>query len=437
MVEHPVLLIAIPLLASFLIAALRKGKIIAFIALAINTILALLLFWRVYENGSIYEIIAFSPPIGINLFVDNLSALLATVINLLAIINFFSFDKEDAKFYVLYLLAIASSTGIVITGDIFNMFVFFEISAVASYALIASKGSEEAMEASLKYIILGSLASVLFLVGIALLYSQMRSLNIYDIAERIGEGNFLKLLSFAFILTAMGVEAELFPLNGWVPDAYQGAKSGIAAMLAFAPSKAAIYAIARLLTIFSYEQAYNLALYIGIATFVIGEIAAFTQRNHKRLLAFSSIGQMGLILISFSLIKQSDYAILASFFLLVNHATCKSSLFLLDGFGNKLAKYAGVASSLAIIGMPPFAGFWGKIYLLFALASAEQWIILILIAVGIAFESAYFARYLNEMLARKETKNAIPASLMATISLILGILPIIYEFASIGGVLNA
>jgi len=189
-------------------------------------------------------------------------------------------------------------------------------------------------------------------------------------------------ISFSLLLTGIGVEAEIFPLNGWVPDAYEGAKSNIASFLSFGPSKAAIYAIARLLiVIFPYNHAYEIALYVGVATLLVGEIAAMMQENTKRMLAYSSIGQMGLILISFSLASQHfEYALLAAFFLVVSHASAKSSLFLLsksDGMPGIAGKYAGVMAVLSIIGMPPFAGFWGKWYLLLGAAGQKLWVVII------------------------------------------------------------
>ncbi|RLF45404.1 MAG: NADH-quinone oxidoreductase subunit F, partial [Thermoplasmata archaeon] len=147
----PVLMIVIPLLAAFLMPLIKKAhRYFTFSILLLNAILSVLLFAKVYNDGAIYETIAgFSPPVGIYLAVDNLSALLALIINLFATINFVT-SKKDFKFSMLYLLAVTGATGIVLTGDIFNMFVFFEITAVASYALVASKKDEKAVEGSIK-----------------------------------------------------------------------------------------------------------------------------------------------------------------------------------------------------------------------------------------------------------------------------------------------
>ena len=434
MVIHPVLMIAVPLLAAFLTPLIKKAaKPFTFAILLFNSILSILLLAKVYNDGAVYEIIAgFSPPVGIYLAVDSLSALLAFIINVFATINFITSDG-DHRFSMLYLLAVAGSTGIVITGDIFNMFVFFEITAVTSYALVAAKKNKRAIEGAIKYMILGSVGSVFILMGIGIIYSQLKSLNIYDIAARISSMDTKMMwFSFTLLLTGIGVEAELFPLNGWVPDAYEGAKSNIASFLSFGPSKAALYAIARLLiVVFPYNHAYEIALYVGVATLLIGEIAAMMQDNVKRMLAYSSIGQMGLILIAFSLASQHfEYALLAAFFLIVSHASAKSSLFLLsksDGMPGLAGKYTGIVGVLSLVGLPPFAGFWGKWYLVLGAASQKLWVVIILIFFSGIVEAVYFARYLHRGYG-SEGSSPLPSSykyamvILVTFSIAFGLI---------------
>jgi len=447
MVTYPVLLIGIPLLIAFIIPLVKKyGSIISLGTLAFNTLIAIEVFFHVYSHGKIYETIAgFNPPLGIFLAIDGLSALVALIINLFAFINFFGIARQsDYKFSMLYLLAVAGSTGIVLTGDIFNMFVFFEITAVASYALVASRKDEKAVEGAIKYMILGSIASTFILIGIAIIYNQLKSLNIYDVAIRIGSMDTkLMLTSFAFLLTGIGVEAELFPLNGWVPSAYQGAKASIASLLSFAPSKAAIYAIARIImVIFPYQHACNIALITGIITLLIGEFAAFMQEDIKRMLAYSSIGQMGLILIAISLAGNNiENALPAIFFLIVGHASSKASLFLLSekNDGGKLARYTMVMGVLGIIGMPPFASFWGKWYLLLASMSEDLWIVIILIFLSAIVEAGYFAKYMSRQKYGNELRMTykVAMAVMVTFSLLFGILPLLTKIASLplwGGV---
>lgn len=436
------LMIVIPLIAAFLLPLFKRiSKEFAFSTLILNTILSVLILMKVYNEGVVYEIIAgFPPPIGIYLAVDNISALLAFIINLFAVINFVVSDR-NFRFSMVYLLAVAGATGIVFTGDIFNMFVFFEITAVASYALVASKNDKKAIEGSIKYMILGSIGSTFMLIGIAIIYSQLRSLNLYDIAARISSMDpNMRLLSFSFLLVGIGVEAELFPLNGWVPDAYEGANSVIASFLSFGPSKSSIYAIARLLIIFSATKTYELAFYLGIITLLVGEIAAFMQKNVKRMLAYSSIGQMGMILIAFSLIDKTSYALPAAFFIIVSHASAKSSLFLIsdrNGFRDVITKYVGVVGVLSLIGMPPMAGFWGKWYLFMSVADEKIWFVLAVILFSAIIEAVYFARYLYRHLEAEGSRSnyRYSAAVMVSISIIMGVIPLIYNM--VGDVLHA
>jgi len=181
---------------------------------------------------------------------------------------------------------------------------------------------------------------------------------------------------------------------------------------------------------------------VGIMTLLIGELAAFRQENVKRMLAYSSIGQMGLILISLSMLDSTDYAIIAFFFLLVSHAASKGALFLLSerkGFGSNASKYAGIVSVMSLIGMPPMAGFWGKWYIIMGAMQMEAWWIMAAIVFSSVVEAAYFARYLSTTMQEEEHASIIaayPPAIMATLTLLLGILPFIYKIATIGGVIN-
>ena len=405
----PVLLIAFPLFFAFLapliyMASKKSIKYYTLAVLILNTILSYFLFFRVMNEGVVYEQLSgFYPPVGILLAVGYLGAILAMLINTLATINYISFFDEDShplRFSMLYMLVTASSTGIVITGDLFNMFVFFEITAVGSYGLLASHGTKRSYEGAIKYIVLGSIGSSFILLGIATIYGYLKTLNFYDIAARMHTMPLTaQLMAFTFLVIGIGVEAEIFPLNGWVPDAYQGASSRVASFMVLGPSKAGIYAIARLMfTLIPFTKGYELALILGALTLLIGELAALNQKDVKRMLAYSSIGQMGLILIAFSL--HSEMALIAAIFLMVNHALAKSLLFLSSRtYSPGILKNPVIGASifigaLAIIGMPPFPGFWGKWYLIVDMAHTGLWFMILVILFAAIVEAIYYARFL-------------------------------------------
>jgi len=438
----PVLLIALPLLFAFLaplvgMVSRRMVKLYTLLVLILNALLSILLFINVMANGVVYEQLSgFYPPVGILLSVGYLGAILAVLINVLSPVVYLSYFGEaenSVKFSMLYMLVTASSTGIVITGDLFNMFVFFEITAVGSYGLVASLRTKEAFEGSFKYIVLGSIGSAFILMGIATIYGYLKTLNFYDIALRIDTmPETARLMSFIFLIVGIGVEAEIFPLNGWVPDAYQGASNRVASFLSVGPSKAGIYAIARLIfTLIPIMSGFELSLLLGIFTLVVGELAALRQRDVKRMLAYSSIGQMGLILIALSL--HSETALVAAVFLMVGHALAKSILFIgsRDYSGGLLRNpliagplFLGV---LSIVGMPPFPGFWGKWYLMVDLASRGAWTIILLIVFTAIVEGVYYSRYLFRGLngeIRTLTKSEIASIIiLASILILIGLFP--------------
>lgn len=443
MVIHPTLLIVLPLIGAFSTPLLKKYgenavKIYALIYLMLNFLLSLALFMVVEQDGPITEQIAgFRAPVGIFLAVGPVNAILALLINFLAAFNFLTYNaKEKRPFYrfsILYMLGVAASTGIVITGDLFNMFVFFEIAAVSSYALIASSRDAKADSSAIKYMILGSVGSSFFLLGIALIYSELRTLNLYDIAARMSMmDSTVKYTAFVFLLLGIGVEAELFPFNGWVPSVYGKSDGNISSYLVIAPSKAGIYAILRLsLTLFMDTHVLDIGMFFGLLTLVLGELMALGEKNIKRMLAFSSIGQMGLILIAISI--GSVGGLIAAVFLMISHATAKGTLFLSSdvfkegGMKQSLAGALTVAAVLTLVGMPPFAGFWGKWYLFTAATEKGLWLVMLTVLFTTAIEAYYLARFLYRGMSIKritevKTERIVAMVIMVSFALLAGLL---------------
>ena len=439
----PVLLIAFPLFFAFLaplinMVSKKAVKPYTLFVLLLNTLFASIIFLNVSSGGVIYEQLSgFYPPIGILLSVGYLGAILALLINLLSpivYISYFGDAKNSVKFSMLYMLVTASSTGIVITGDLFNMFVFFEITAVGSYGLVASMRTKKAFEGAFKYIVLGSVGSAFILLGIATIYGYLKTLNFYDIATRISTmPPTARLMAFVFLIIGIGVEAEIFPLNGWVPDAYEGSSHRVASFLSLGPSKAGIYAIARLLfTLIPIMGGFELALLLGLLTLIIGELAALKQKDIKRMLAYSSIGQMGLILVAFSL--HSQMAFVAAIFLMISHAMAKSLLFLgtrnytAGSLRNPFVSVPIFIGVLSIIGMPPFPGFWGKWYLMVDMASQGFWTVILLVILAAIVEAVYYARFLFKGTGTEKSegisKSEMTAIVMLAILLVLvGLFP--------------
>ena len=431
-VADPIYYIALPLITAFLIPILgliNKSlvRIVPGIVLAYLAYMSVILMQRVSPDAPIItEIAGWKAPWGINLVFTSFSGFIASLISILSFIiwiysyKFKKVEFDDAKkFFILYMLLSAGSIGVVLTGDIFNMFVFVEIASLSSYALIAFYKGRDGAEASFKFLLLGGFSAVFLLLGIALIYASTGTLNMAEIAVIMPTVSMkIKVIAFLLIFVAFGIEAEMFPLNGWAPDAYSQAPGPIAAAFAGILAKAGMYALIRVsYTIFDLDGAFQLLLVMGLITMIISELVAMRQENLRRMLAYSSMGQMGLIMIAFSLgTKEGVYA---GLFIMFNHAVIKSLLFLsssylvyytsrkkissLDGFG-RLLPYTSLMFGLgafAIVGLPPFSGFWGKLTLLIATADSNlEFVIAAILAVSV-IEIVYYFRVIGRLYFRK------------------------------------
>jgi len=323
------------------------------------------------------------------------------------------------KYYMLFMLLIAGSTGIVLTGDIFNLFVFLEITAIASYSLTAFLRDHHSAEAAFKYLLIGSFASTFVLLAILILYTNTGTLNMADLAVKMVDvPDKIKLTVMILFIVGLGIEAELFPLNGWAPDAYSQAPSPIGAIFAGIVVKASVYALMRVtFTIFDLPTTNHFLIVMGTITLLIAEMSAMRQQQIKRMLAFSSIGQMGLVLVAFGLGTKEGIA--AALFLMFSHAIIKSMLFFSAGYlvffsGHKnIADLEGMGrekpwtgfffslGALAIIGLPPFSGFWGKFYLLTSTASSGHLLLIGLILFSAIIEAVYYLRVVGRLYFKK------------------------------------
>ena len=303
----PVLLIAVPLGLAFLLPLLglgseKVGKYIPIVGTGFNLVIGLLLLPKALDHPIVVSLGGWHPPLCINLVAGPLGVLLSLLISLVGLlvaIYALGYIKEGAqlKYHTLYLLLLTGATGVVLTGDIFNLFVFFEILCISSYALVAYLGDKPGVESATKYLIQGSIGSSFILIGVGLLYGLFGTLNMADIANSIShqaavidQHSMALFVPLAFLITGFGVEAAIFPLNAWLPDAHSSAPSPISAILSGLAIKMGIYSIARIVfTVFGASSMFLFLVYLGIITLLIGEFSAFRQQNIKRMLAYSAI----------------------------------------------------------------------------------------------------------------------------------------------------
>ncbi|MEO0241495.1 MAG: proton-conducting transporter membrane subunit [candidate division WOR-3 bacterium] len=455
---NPIWIIALTLLAIFIMPILgyinRKiSGYFAFLPLFFNVYVSISLLLKQDLMPAVVTTGKFWPPITINLVTDYFSLLFLILINVLAVFVLLSHHAiriESPKFYTLFLLNILGANGIILTGDLFNSFVFLEIMAISSYALAASRKEHKALEGSIKYMITGSIGSSLFLLGTFLLYRIAGSLNMAHIAGKIqGMENGLVILAGILIMVGLAVDAELFPMNGWAPDVYQGSYSSVNTQFSSITSKATLYLLFRIFfTVINIPVFFKILMYLGIITFILSELIATVQRDLKRMLGYSSMGQMGLSVFLFGLYGISGHpeSLFAAILVAINHAISKLLLFSsiahhgdntniedLKGLGtaNFLNGKAFTIGTLSILGFPLLLGFWSKIETFAAILRTGKIWLLILVALIFIAEAFYYIRFLSIYLAKDERRIcpipqiALVSFILVLILLIQGVYPVL------------
>lgn len=432
------LFVVIPLGSAFIITILTRfikdiGKFLAPISLLFTLILSFHFIIH-FDNTLIYKVGGFEMmkdvPIAIYLVVDGLSKLMLLIISLIGFLSVFysnSYTKNythEGNFYILFCLLIAGMNGVVLSGDIFNIFVFLEIASLASYGLVAFGVKKQQLEATFKYQVLSGIASMIILLTIGLVYWNTGTLNIADISKQlIGKNStFITFVSVLFI-SGFGLKAAIFPFHSWLPDAHSSAPSPISAMLSGVLIKAiGIYVIFRLffnMFAISYQIAMTVTV-LGTISMIIGGLLAIGQWDMKRLLAYSSISQMGYVILGVGIGMlvlttggNTSIAILAitgGLFHLFNHSVFKGLLFLTAGAveyrteTRNMKKLGGLANvmpitskssligSLAISGIPPFNGFFSKLLIIIAAVQAQYFVLAFLAVIVSIITIAYFMK---------------------------------------------
>ncbi len=403
-------------------------------------------------------------------YLDSLSLLMLLVINgiaLMALIYSIEYMKEYGgkdRYFALFLLMLAGMNGVVLSHDLFGLYVFLEVAACSSYVLVAFGLKHEELEAAFKYLILAAAASALILLAIALIYARTGNLDMKLASDGINfsiyQGD--KAVSFMIVLliVGFGLKMAMVPFHAWLPDAHPSAPAPISAMLSGVLIKASgVYALMRILyNVFGLHTLPKVGFALmgmGILTIVVAGILALVQTDFKRLLAYSSIGQIGYILLGFGI--GTPLALLGALFHLMNHATFKSLLFLNSGAVQQqihtrdLNKMGGLAKrmpitaltslvgSLSISGVPPFNGFVSKLIIIVAAIEAGHifgnhlyyWYAVIAIAfsvVTLAYflkiqRKAFFGKLSEAVAGAREAKFAmtLPMIILALLCLALSI----------------
>jgi multicomponent Na+:H+ antiporter subunit D len=392
------LFVAIPLGVAFVIPMVSRrlrwvpdllGNLTLFVLAALSFAAA--------GHEVIYHMGAWPTPLGVDLRLDGLSALLLIAINVIGLaatlfsVSYLELYTSKFRYYSLFLFMVAGMNGTVLSGDLFNIFVFMEITAIASYALVAFGCEHEELEAAFKYAVLGSVASTFVLIGVALVYGMTGTLNLSHMAAKLAgmEAGSPIRFALALFIGGFGLKAALVPFHAWLPDAHPSAPAPVSAMLSGVMIKATgVYVIARLLfNVFGITPDLLLILrWLGLISMVGGVLLAVGQWDMKRLFAYHSISQIGYVVLGLGL--GTPLGIAGGLYHLINHSAFKSLLFLnagsveyatgtrdlkrLGGL-NRLMPVTGATSmvaSMSIAGIPPFNGFFSKLIIILACVQA-------------------------------------------------------------------
>jgi multicomponent Na+:H+ antiporter subunit D len=468
--------VLIPLVAAFLLPLFgKKGKAGATALANLATVSLLVLAIASIGRSEVYRIGKWSIPLGINLVLDGLSSLLLLAVSvvgtaaMLFSIRYMEQYTAKAKYLSLFMLMVAGMNGVVLSGDLFNLFVFLEIASLASYALVGFGCEHEELEAAFKYMVLGSVASIFILFGIALVYGNTGTLNMAYVSEAIQASRMNAGLAFAMALfiVGFGLKAALVPFHAWLPDAHPSAPAPISAMLSGILIKTlGVYALARVVfNVFGVSVPVGwLLVSLGILSMVAGAFLAIGQWDFKRLLAYSSISQIGYVVLGIGLgalilaekgnPAWASLAILGGLFHLVNHAVYKSLLFLTSGSvematgTRRMEEMGGLArkmpvtraactvASASIAGIPPFSGFWSKLILVIAAVQAHfYWVAAVIVFVSLCTLIMYlkvqrhvFLGELPEKLQQTQESSGsmtVAMAFLACLCLLMGLLVLV------------
>jgi multicomponent Na+:H+ antiporter subunit D len=449
------LFVVTPLAATFLIMIVGRfvkefNKYYTSLTLLFLVVMS---FWCLIHTGGnvfVYKVGGWQPvnkiPIGIYMVLDGFSAIVVCIINLIGFlvtiysISYIKRYTSENYFYALFCLMIAGMNGVVLSGDLFNIFVFLEISVISAYSLVAFGVEKNELEASFKYQVLGSIASFLILFGIGFIYWKTKTLNIADIKAAFSTGYDKSFYIFTqlLILCGFGLKAAIIPFHAWLPDAHSSAPSPISAMLSGVFIKAVgIYVIIRLFfNMFVITESMAILITtLGTLSMVIGVFLAIGQWDIKRLLAYHSISQMGYVILSVGIgmilvsrgVRQevAALAIAGGIFHLINHAAFKGLLFLNAGaieytIGTRnLKEMGGLAksmpatsatsfvASMSISGIPPFNGFFSKLIIIIAAIMARFYLLAALAVIVSIITLASFLKFQRYAFYDKSEKDKI------------------------------
>jgi len=432
--QLPVIIVVLPLVVCFFIFfsgwwVKSAGYPLAVAALSGCVLLSIGILKAVITDGPLlYWLGGWEAPWGIEYRVDHLNAVMLVLVSVLSMLAAVHSKKlverelpgKTALFWCLFILLITGLLGICATGDLFNLFVMLEVASLSGYALIAM-GEKEAVYASFRYIVIGTMGASFYLLGVGYLYIMTGSLNMADLSQLLPELYHSKAIiaGYAFIIIGLSIKMALFPLHGWLPDAYTYAPTAVSAVVAPLMTKVMAYVIFRVMfTVFKAEflisivRVTDLMVWFGSLAIILGAVMALSQSDFKRMLSYVIIAEIGYIVGGIGVANGT--ALKGAVFHIVNDAMMMACLFLVAGLvmfrtdGHRIDDFKGIfktmpitatvftVGALAVIGVPPTCGFFSKWYLLLGGIEAQQWGFVIALLVCTLINVALFFRIFDK-----------------------------------------
>ncbi len=443
--QFPAIVVAVPLVAAALCAIIRHETacwLIALVVAFLSFVGSATMLGQIKEYGEplSYKMGGWAPPAGIELRVDLLSGYLLVLVSLIASAVLIygrhsvrSEIKEGLRglYYAMYLLCMCGLLGIVITGDAFNAFVFMEISSLSMYTLVALGKDRRALAASYQYLIMGTIGATMYVIGVGLLFTITGTLNLVDMADRLGPilDTPAAIAGMAFVVVGLSLKIALFPLHLWLPNAYAFAPSAVTAFLAATATKVSIYLLMRFIySVFGFGFAIEqtpipeVIMVLSLVAIFAGSFSAIFQENVKRMLAYSSVAQIGYITLGIALANATGLT--GSLVHIFNHAVMKGALFMLVGgialqVGTvRLSDMAGVGKAMpltmfgfvlggfSMLGVPGTVGFVSKWYLAVGALDNGWWWVVALLMLSSLLVLAYMGRVIEVAFFRERPEGA-------------------------------
>ncbi|HSL57592.1 MAG TPA: proton-conducting transporter membrane subunit [Acidimicrobiales bacterium] len=456
------------------IAAVFAPRVARAVAVLATAAIAVLGAWGLVRSLDVGPLVhpvgGWAAPFGIEYTLDPLAgfvAVLVGVIGFLVVIyptrvGFGIEPGRNVPLHALVLLLLGGLLGVTVAGDLFNLFVSLEIYSIASYSLVALGGPAAAV-ASFRYLILGTVGSSLYLLGVGFIYFTAGNISMADVGPLLAElsGSPTLAAATALIVIGLGIKMAIFPLHVWLPDAHSHAPPAVAALLAAVQVKVAAYALMRILFdvlppgyVVDELPVLELLTWFGAAGVVVGSVMAIRQTDLKRMLAHSTVAQLGLIGVGVGL--ASPLAIIGALLHVVNHAVMKGCLFFVAGSvmeqagTKKIPAMAGLGprmpwsmagftiAAVSMVGLPPTAGFFSKWYLVTGAVDADRWVIAAVIVGSSVLTLVYFVRVIETIWFRPPVDEEaaapvrearvgvlVPIGVLAALVVILGLLNLV------------